>query len=123
MRVKEGEHIGYHNQMRVTLHVGDLTTRRMSTLTRNHRHRIQALACAMGIAIAAIGFYRVRELVAALIIFSVLFGILGIALLTLFLIQELALKGVIQVGARLAGVRARHSDASCTRGGHEHHAV
>jgi hypothetical protein len=47
----------------------------------------------MGIAIAAIGFYRVRELVAALIIFSVLFGILGIALLTLFLIQELALKG------------------------------
>jgi hypothetical protein len=106
------------------LHVGDHTIRRTSTLRRNHHlHRIQALACAMGIAIAAIGFYRVRELVAALIIFSVLFGILGIALLTLFLIQELALKGRIRVGARLAGVRARHSDASGRRGGHEHRAA
>jgi hypothetical protein len=56
----------------------------------------------MGIAIVAIGFYRVRELVAALIIFSVLFGILGIALLTLFLIQELVLKGGSKLGrARL----------------------
>ena len=47
----------------------------------------------MGFVITVIRFYRVCELLAALIIFSVLFGMLGIVLLTFFLIQEFTLKG------------------------------
>ena len=70
---------------------------------------------AVGMAIAAMGFYQVRELVAALVIFSILFGIMGMALLILFLIQEVALKGVTQVEARLACVRARHIAVSSQR--------
>jgi hypothetical protein len=87
-------------------------TDRISTVKRNHWYQIQAIAGATGLAIAAIGFYRVRELVAALIIFSFLFGIVGIALLTLISIHELALKRVIQVLARLACVRPRHAAVS-----------
>jgi hypothetical protein len=90
-------------------------TDRISTLKRNQWYQIQAVAAATELAIAAIGFYRVRELVAALIIFSFLFGIVGIAFLTLFLIQELALKRVIQVVARLACVRPRHAAVSSQR--------
>ena len=70
---------------------------------------------AVGMAIAAMGFYQVRELVAALVIFSILFGIMGMALLILFLIQEVALKGVTQVEARLACVRVRHIAVSSQR--------
>jgi hypothetical protein len=58
-------------------------TDRISTPKRDHWYQIQAITGATGLAIAAIGFYRVRELVAALFIFTFLFGIVGIALMTL----------------------------------------
>jgi hypothetical protein len=57
----------------------------------------------------------VRELVAVLILFSVLFGILSVALLIVFLIRELALKGVIQAETGLIFARARHANASSQR--------
>ena len=79
----------------------------------NHSYEIpMAIAAVVGISIAAVGFYPVRELVAALAIFSILFGTVGMALLILFLIQEVAEKGVTHLEARLARVRARHSAAS-----------
>lgn len=81
-------------------------------LKRNHWYQIQAIVGATGLVIATFGFYRVRELVAALIVFSVLFGVLGIALLGLFLIQELASKGLAQVEAHLPSVHARHAGGS-----------
>lgn len=58
--------------------------------------------------IAAMAFYQVRELIAALVIFSVLFGALGATLLMLFFVQDATLKGVTQLEARMAYVRTRH---------------
>jgi len=100
--------------------VSDVTSKRPQssqnpTIKQNHWYQIQAIVGATGLVMAAIGFYRVRELVAALVVFSVLFGMLGIALLALFLIRELASKGVAQVEARLASVHARHGGVSSQR--------
>jgi hypothetical protein len=72
-------------------------------------YNVQPIAGAIGVAIAAMGFYQVRELEAAFVIFSILFGTMGMALLILLLIQEVALKGVTQLEACVACVRARHA--------------
>jgi len=61
-----------------------------------------AVAGILGLYLAAVEFYSVRELAAALIIFTVFFGTIGTALLSLILIQETALKGVARIEARLA---------------------
>ena len=61
----------------------------------------------LGLSAAGAEFYPVRELAAALIIFSVLFGTIGTALLSLLLIQQAATKAVACMEARLAH---RHSD-------------
>lgn len=61
-----------------------------------------ATAVVLGTFPAAAEFYSVRELAAALIIFSVLFGTIGTAVLSLILIQEAALKRVARMEARLA---------------------
>jgi hypothetical protein len=76
----------------------------------------KAVVGTIAVALTTMAFYPVREFLAALLIFSVLFGAVGIALLILFLIQELALKGVTQLEARLACVRARHAAISGQRG-------
>jgi hypothetical protein len=57
-------------------------------------------------------FYRIRELLAALAMFTLLFGILGMAFLTMFLVEQSALKGVSYFEAGLARVRAEHHNAS-----------
>jgi hypothetical protein len=86
------------------------------TMKRGRSYQVgKAVVCAVGVAIAAMGFYQVREMIAALVIFSILFGTMGIALLMLFLIQEIALRGVTQVEARVACVRARHIPVSSQR--------
>jgi hypothetical protein len=103
-----------------TLHLG------VSEITYKQAHRLEndnmkrsdcykvtkAIVGAIAVALVAIAFYPVRELLAALLIFSVLSGTVGMALLILFLVQELALKGVTQLEARLACVRARHAAIS-----------
>lgn len=52
------------------------------------------IAVVVGLSMAAAEFSPVRELLAALIIFSGRFGIIGLIFLTLFLIRDLPLKGV-----------------------------
>ena len=79
------------------------------TMKRSHSHQVQAVVGALGVAVAAMRFYQVRELLAALLIFSLLFAAVGIALLILFLIHEAALKGVNCIEARVVCVRAWHS--------------
>lgn len=73
------------------------------------------IAAVSGFTIGAAGFYSVREVVAALIIFSILFGTMGMALLSLFLIQDLALKGVAHLESRIAYIRVRHGAISGKR--------
>ena len=73
-----------------------------------HLHKLWiATAVILGTSLAAAEFYSVRELAAAFIIFAVLFGTIGTAILSLILIQEAALKGVARIEARLA---QRHGD-------------
>jgi len=80
------------------------------TMKRSHRYQIsRAVLATIGVALAAVGFYQVRELLAALLIFSLLFAAVGIALLILFLIQEAALKGVNCIEACVVCVRPWHS--------------
>jgi len=57
-------------------------------------------------------FYRIRELLAALVTFTVLSSILGMAFLMMFLIEQSALKGVSYFEAGLARVRAEHYNSS-----------
>ncbi len=66
---------------------------------------------AIALAIAAIGFFQVRELLAALLIFSVLFCAGALAFFILFFIEEVAFKGVARFEAGVAHVRAWHSGA------------
>ena len=61
-----------------------------------------AVAVILGLSLAGLEFYPLRELAAALIIFGVFFGTIGTALLSLILIQEAALKGVARIEAHLA---------------------
>lgn len=82
-------------------------------MKQGHHYQIpKAVPAVIGVAIAAVGFYRVRELLAALLIFSVLFSAVGMGLLILFFVQEVALKGVTRLEARLPYLRAWHSAVS-----------
>jgi hypothetical protein len=73
----------------------------------NHFHEMLiAIAMVLGLSLAAAEFYSVRELLASLIIFSVLFGTMGTAVLLLILIQEAVLKGAAHVKA----LAERHGD-------------
>ena len=84
-------------------------------MKREHTCQLPVTVGAIAVGITAMAFYEVRELVAALIIFSILFGTIGMALLTLFLIQGIALKGLSQLESRAAYVRAQHAAASGQR--------
>ena len=82
-------------------------------MKQGHHYQIPStVLAAIGVAIAAVEFYQVRELLAELLIFSVLFIAMGMALLILFLIQEVALKGMARLEARMAYVHAWRSGAS-----------
>ena len=65
-----------------------------------------------GLALSAAAFYQVRELLAALVIFSVVFSTVGTAFLILVLIEEAALKGITLLEARMVCVRARYTAVS-----------
>lgn len=69
--------------------------------------RSAALAVGPALTVAAAEFYRVRELLAALAIFTLLFGALGMVLLVGFLAEEAVVKGAEHFEASLAYVRAR----------------
>jgi hypothetical protein len=78
---------------------------------------VPTLALVLAICVAAVRFYTVRELIAALLIFSVVFGIVGVVVLVLIAMDGLALKvmtlfesGFAYIGARTAACIHRHRD-------------
>jgi hypothetical protein len=72
----------------------------------------------IGLTVAMTISYQIREIAAALLIFSLAFGAVGATLLLLILIQEVALWGVAGVGALVSRLNVRHSLIT-TR--HRHH--
>ncbi len=64
---------------------------------------------AFSVFVAGMWFYQVRELAAALAILSILFVTIGMALLTLYSIENLAIRGTTRLEARVAYARARHA--------------
>jgi len=55
-------------------------------------YAVRGIAVLLGISAAAFEFYPVRELVAALLMFSILFGVVGAGFLVLVAAEELALR-------------------------------
>lgn len=60
-------------------------------------YQVQVIVGATGLVVAGVEFYPVRELVAALIIFSILFGVMAVSFFTLFLIRAAVLKSLSQI--------------------------
>jgi hypothetical protein len=71
----------------------------------------KAVEAAVGIGVLALCasvFYRVRELLAALILFIAVFGVVIIAVLILWLVEQAAHEGAVRLGTHLAHFPARH---------------
>jgi len=71
----------------------------------------KAVEAAAGIGVLALCasiFYRVRELLAALILFSAVFGVVIIAVLILWLVEQAAHEGAVRLGTHMAHFPARH---------------
>lgn len=80
-----------------------------STLKRRHSYHVEAIMAAFTAFTGSMWFYQVRELVAALAIFSILFVTVGMALLILYSIENLAVRGMARLEARVAYARSRHA--------------
>ncbi len=78
-------------------------------MNADHFNKILAATIAVGLVVATAEFYVVRELLAALVIFAVLFSAVGMALLIMVAIEESILTGMIHLEARLVRVRAQGS--------------
>ena len=70
-------------------------------------HIMPTAAIIFGVSAAAVEFYSVRELVAALLMFAIVFGVVGAGFLVLIAAEELVLKGMTLLEPRFAYVRAR----------------
>jgi Flp pilus assembly protein TadB len=71
----------------------------------------KAVEAAAGLGVLALCsavFYRVRELLAALILFSAVFGVVMIAVLILWLVERTAHEGAVRLGAHMAHFPGRH---------------
>ena len=79
------------------------------TLKRRHSYQVKVFMAAFGVFIASMWFYQVRELMAALTIFSILFITMGMAFLMLFLVEKTTLKGVTRLEVRVANARSQHA--------------
>jgi hypothetical protein len=84
-------------------------------MKRAYAYQLEVIVGVIGMAMAAIGFYEVRELVASLVLFTILFGALAMALLTLVLIRRMVLKGLTQFESCVVYVRAQHVAVSIQR--------
>jgi len=78
---------------------------------------VPTVAVVLAISATTVEFYAERELMAALLLFSVLFGIVGVVVLVLIAIDGVARKvmtllesGFAYVGARTAACIHRHRD-------------
>jgi Flp pilus assembly protein TadB len=69
---------------------------------------VQAAAGFGVLALCSAVFYRVRELLAALILFSAVFGVVMIAFLILWLVEQTAHEGAMRLGTHIAHFPARH---------------
>ena len=78
-------------------------------MNANHFNKILAATIAVGLVVATAEFYVVRELLAALVIFAVLFSAVGTALLIMVAIEESILTGITHLEARVR-VRARNRE-------------
>ncbi len=65
------------------------------------------------LALSAAVFYRVRELLAAFLLFSVVFGIVAIAILILWLVERGAHEAAVRLETHMAHIPARRIFASC----------
>jgi hypothetical protein len=71
----------------------------------------KAVEAAAGISVLAVSasvFYRVRELLAALILFSFLFGVVIVAVLILWLVERGTHEAAVRLETHLAHFPARH---------------
>jgi len=73
-------------------------------------NKILAATIAVGLVVATMEFYVVRELAAALVMFAVLFSAAGTALLVMVAIEESILTGITHLEARLVRVRAQNRE-------------
>jgi hypothetical protein len=72
------------------------------------RKAVEAVAGIVVLALSAAVFYRVRELLAALLLFSVLFGVLAIAVLILWLVERGAHEAAVRLETHMVHIPARH---------------
>ncbi len=80
-----------------------------STVRRIYANKTAEAVASIGIlAISAAVFYRVRELLAALLLFSVLIGVVIVAVLILWLVGEATREATSRIETRLAHIPARH---------------
>ena len=68
---------------------------------------VKAVAGIGVLALSAAVFYRVRELLAALLLFSVLFGVVIIAVLILWLVEEATHEASVRLETHVAHIPAR----------------
>ena len=80
-----------------------------STAGRIYSSKGVKAAASIGVlALSAAVFYRVRELLAALLLFSVLFGVVIIAVLILWLVEEAAHEAAVRLETCMAHIPSRH---------------
>jgi hypothetical protein len=76
-------------------------------MNADHSNTIVAAVIAVGLILAAAEFDLVRELLAALVIFAVLFSAVGTALLIMVAIEESILTGITHLEPRPVRVRVQ----------------
>jgi len=79
-------------------------------MNADHFNKLLAATIAVGLVVATMEFYVVRELMAALVIFVVLFSAVATALLIMVAIEESILTGITHLEARLVRVRAQNRE-------------
>jgi hypothetical protein len=90
-----------------------------STAKRTYTKTAEAVAGLGVLALSGALFYRVRELLAALLLFSVVLGVVIIAVLILWLVGEATHEAAGRLETRVAHIPARHIVA--TSRGHAGH--
>jgi hypothetical protein len=70
---------------------------------------VKAVAGISVLAVSASVFYRVRELLAALVLFSFLFGVVIVAVLILWLVERGTHEAAVRLETHLAHIPTRHN--------------
>ena len=88
-------------------------TVKSSTAGRNYSGKAVGIAAGTGlIALSAFVFYPVRELLAAFLLFSVVFGVVAIAFLILWLVERGAHQASVYLEAHIGHIARQHVIAS-----------